>query len=132
MESKVKGRQGPMEMKVDVRWRLNKDHVLLEDTSKNVVPYFYRLDGNKLTLALTGSLKNEIAGNDFGSKRGMGDFSEARTALPLGIPRPSIRSIGGARVSVGRETWMQGLISPPVFCGNRLRPLSKPLNLSRT
>lgn len=60
MESKVKGRQGAMEMKVDGRWRLNKDRVLLEDTSKNVVPYSFKLEGNKLTLALTGSLKNEI------------------------------------------------------------------------
>lgn len=61
LNKKVAARQGNFQIKVDARWCLNKagDRILMEDAAKNVVPYTYQLEGNKLTLALTGSLKNE-------------------------------------------------------------------------
>lgn len=57
LRSDVKTQQGAFEVKVDAQWRRNGTRILLEDASKLVVPYEYKLDGNKLTLTSTGNSK---------------------------------------------------------------------------
>lgn len=57
LRSDVKTQQGAFEIKVDAQWRRSGTRILLEDSSKLVVPYEYKLEGNKLTLSSTGSSK---------------------------------------------------------------------------
>lgn len=57
LRSDVKTQQGAFEVKVDAQWRRAGTRILLEDASKLVVPYEFKLEGNKLTLSSTGSTK---------------------------------------------------------------------------
>jgi len=57
LRNNVKAQQGNFEIKVDAQWRLNGDKLLLEDASKLVVPYQFKLDGTALTLTSTGVSK---------------------------------------------------------------------------
>ncbi len=58
LRSNRKTQQGAFEIKVDGGWRLNGEKLLFEDASKNVVPYDFKLEGKKLTLISSGTLKN--------------------------------------------------------------------------
>lgn len=57
LRSDVKTQQGAFEVKVDAQWRRSGTRILLEDSSKMVVPYEFKLEGSKLTLASTGASK---------------------------------------------------------------------------
>lgn len=59
LRNSVKTQQGGFEIKVDAQWRLSGDKLLMEDSSKLVVPYRYKLEGASLTLTSTGASKME-------------------------------------------------------------------------
>lgn len=59
LRNSVKTQQGGFEIKVDAEWRLKGDKLLMEDSSKLVVPYSYKLEGSTLTLTSTGTSKME-------------------------------------------------------------------------
>ncbi|MBS1707765.1 MAG: hypothetical protein JSS65_03485 [Armatimonadetes bacterium] len=47
----------PMTTHTKGEWRHNGDKVVIKDAQKNIVPYACKLDGDKMELSLTGSLK---------------------------------------------------------------------------
>jgi hypothetical protein len=59
LESKVKTQGKTFDTNVAGEWVANGDRLLFKDAAGTVVPYKYTLAGNKLTLALTGSMKRE-------------------------------------------------------------------------
>ncbi len=59
LRNSVKTQQGGFEVKVDAEWRMNGDKLLMEDSSKLVVPYSFKLEGATLTLTSTGTSKME-------------------------------------------------------------------------
>lgn len=59
LRNSVKTQQGGFEIKVDAQWRLHGDKLLMEDSSKLVVPYGYKLENNTLSLTSTGTSKME-------------------------------------------------------------------------
>jgi hypothetical protein len=50
---------GSFENKFDGEWKANDGQLLFKDGQGAVVPYNYKLEGNKLTLTLTGTMKRE-------------------------------------------------------------------------
>ncbi len=56
---KVSTQGGTFDNKFEGAWLIKEELMLFKDGQGNVVPYKFTLDGNKLTLALTGSLKRE-------------------------------------------------------------------------
>ncbi|HVL38014.1 MAG TPA: hypothetical protein VM328_01360 [Fimbriimonadaceae bacterium] len=56
---KVSTRGGSFDNKFTGAWLVKDDRVLFKDAQGNVVPYVFRIEGDRLTLSLTGSLKNE-------------------------------------------------------------------------
>lgn len=50
---------GGMDTQTDGSWLADAEHFLMKDKAGNVVPYNFKVEGNKLSLSLTGSMKRE-------------------------------------------------------------------------
>ncbi|HEY0866446.1 MAG TPA: hypothetical protein VGE01_03660 [Fimbriimonas sp.] len=59
IKSKVTNRGQTFDTESDGEWRAKEDRLLFKDPQGNVVPYLFKLDGRKLTLTMTGSMKGE-------------------------------------------------------------------------
>lgn len=60
LESKIAVRgQAPFTSRLQGEWRVSGDRMLFKDGNGNVVPYAFVLNGDTLTLTLTGMMKNK-------------------------------------------------------------------------
>ncbi len=59
LKGKASTPKGPVEYTNNGFWKAANDRVLFKDKDDNVVPYLYELSGKKLTLTMTGSMKNK-------------------------------------------------------------------------
>ena len=59
LESKVRTPNGTLDTKSAGDWLISDDRFLIRDANGNIASYRWTIQGGKLKLALTGSLKNE-------------------------------------------------------------------------
>jgi hypothetical protein len=59
LEATITTPGGKMDTKSSGQWLVNGDLLLFKDEKGNVAKYLWKLDGKKLTLSLTGSLKRD-------------------------------------------------------------------------
>lgn len=60
-KGKVSTPGGVIDTSFSSTWLVNGDRMLLKDQSGNVTQYKHKLEGNKLTLSSTGSMKIEVS-----------------------------------------------------------------------
>lgn len=60
LKSKISTPGGVIDSNVKGQWKVKNEQLLIKDQNGNVVPYSLKVSGKSVTLALTGSLKNEV------------------------------------------------------------------------
>lgn len=60
LKSKIETPSGVIDSTVKGQWKVKNEQLLIKDQNGNVVPYSLKVSGKSVTLALTGSLKNEV------------------------------------------------------------------------
>jgi len=60
LKSKIGTPSGVIDSTVKGQWKVKNEQLLIKDQNGNVVPYSLKVSGKSVTLALTGSLKNEV------------------------------------------------------------------------